>query len=389
MGILVLASFASNSIHSKGRLFKEDKDPLLSPYEVDIHRIIESKSFRRLEYKTQVFFTKKEDHYRNRLTHSLEAAEIAKTISKALNLEPNLAEAITLAHDLGHAPFGHAGEDALNEVLAEYGLGFNHNLHTVTIVTQIEQQYPQFDGLNLSLEVIDGLIKHNGTFNNKSISPLLASYAKTYNLDLYKYSTLEAQVSSLSDDIAYNNHDLDDGFRAGLISIDELEKIDMLSNLIKTIKKEYPTIKEHILIYETIRRMRYLMIMDLVGNTKKNLKKHSIETIDDVFAFPHSLVNFSSDIESYNQEIRKFLMDKVYQNHKVIKITHKAKRMIRELFNLYMENLSCLPPFLQKQLTDNPKENALVISNFIAGMSDRYCISEYRSFFELSSSYIK
>jgi len=383
----VLASFAITN--SKGRLHQEEQDPLLSSFEVDIHRIVESKSFRRLEYKTQVFFTKKEDHYRNRLTHSLEAAEIAKTLAKSLALEQNLAEAITLAHDLGHAPFGHAGEDALNEVLAEFELSFDHNLHTISLVTEIEKQYPKFSGLNLSFEVIDGLIKHNGTFKDKNIHPLLAKYAKTYDVDLYKYSSLEAQIASLSDDIAYNNHDIDDGFRAGFISIAQLEQIPLLSDFIKKIKQEYPSIEEHILIYETIRRMRNLMIIDLINNTKLNLKNSGIETTEDIYNYPHSLVCFSKEIEEYNQQIRKFLMDKVYQNHKVIKITHKAKRMIRELFFLYMENLTCLPPFLQQQLSSNKKENATLICKFIAGMSDRYCISEYRSFFELTSSYIK
>lgn len=385
----MLASFASNYKTSKGRLFKEPQDLYLSPYEVDINRIIESKSFRRLEYKTQVFFTKKEDHYRNRLTHSLEAAEIAKTIAKALKIDKDLAEAITLAHDLGHAPFGHAGEDALNQVLKDYNLKFDHNLHTITIVTDIEKQYPDFNGLNLSWETIEGLMKHNGNFKNREISANLKNYARIYDIDLLKSSSLEAQIASLSDDIAYNNHDIDDGFRAGFISIKELEEITILKSIISDVRGKYPTIEEHILIYETVRRMRNLMIEDLINNTLKNIESNAIKTLDDIKNLTYNLASFSPKIENYNKLIKEFLMEKVYFNHKVIKTTHKAKRMLCELFYLYMNNKTCLPPFLQKLLDNKDSDNAIIISNFIAGMSDRYAISEYRSFFELTSSYIK
>lgn len=386
----MLLKYASNPLSSKGRLVQEKYcSGIYSPYEVDRIRVIESKAFRRLEYKTQVFFTHKEDHFRNRLTHSLEATEIAKIISKSLGLCADLAETITLAHDLGHAPFGHAGEDALKEVMKEYGCSFDHNLHTITIVTELEKQYPDFDGLNLSFEVIDGLVKHNGPFINKKITPLLQKYVTKYNLDLNNYPSLEAQISSLSDDIAYNNHDIDDGFRAGIITLEELIELDILGDILKKLIDEYKGVDKHILLQEVIRRMKDMMIMDLINNTKENIKRFSISSVEDIANLKQPLAIFSQEIIDYNQQIKYFLMERLYKTHKVIKIAYKAKRIIRELFHLYMSNPDCLPTFLQKKALNNtPEENAIMIGSFIACMSDRYAIAEYRSFYELSSSYI-
>jgi len=257
----MLASYASNPDNSKGRLHLE-KDVLhiLSPFEIDRARIIESTAFRRLEYKTQVFVNHEGDHYRNRLTHSLEATEIAKIISKALRISSDLAESLTLAHDLGHAPFGHAGEDALSEAMQEFGADFSHNIHTLTLVTELESRHPQFEGLNLSWEMIDGIEKHNGPIMNKYESPTLLAYAKRYNLELDKFSSLEAQISSLADDIAYNNHDIDDGFRAGLISIEDLKNIDIFGSIIRQVTTEYNNLEDHVLLHEAITRMKNMMI---------------------------------------------------------------------------------------------------------------------------------
>lgn len=385
----MLAGFASDPSKSKGRLHLEKNGlSILSPFELDRYRIIESTAFRRLEYKTQVFVNHEGDHYRNRLTHSLEAAEIAKIISKNLNISSELSESLTLAHDLGHAPFGHAGEDALQEVMQELGADFSHNIHTLTLVTEIENRHPQFKGMNLSWEMIDGIAKHNGPITDKDICPTLLSYAKSYDIELDKYSSLEAQISSLADDIAYNNHDIDDGFRAGLITIDELKELDIFGNILNQVISEYPESESHILLHEAIQRMKNMMIQDLIESTKNNIKKHNIKTNRDIRELKHPLAYFSEEIESYHQKIKKFLMAKVYTHHSVMRMANRGKRIIKELFSLYMDDFACLPGFLQTKLSsNNKKESAIIIGNFIACMSDRYAIAEYQSFFEASSSY--
>lgn len=385
----MLAKFASNPSHSRGRLYPEnDSLSILSPFELDRYRIIESTAFRRLEYKTQVFVNHEGDHYRNRLTHSLEAAEIAKIISKALNVSSDLSESLTLAHDLGHAPFGHAGEDALQEVMQELGADFSHNIHTLTLVTEIEHRFPQFKGMNLSWEMIDGIAKHNGPILDKVIPDTLSTYANTYDLELNKYSSLEAQISSLADDIAYNNHDIDDGFRAGLITLDELEEIGIFGKILKQVREDYPSCENHILLHETIQKMKNTMIVDLIDNTKNNINKYSIETNQDIRDLNHQLAYFSEGIENYHQQIKKFLMTKVYTHHSVMRMANRGKRIIKELFSLYMDDFACLPEFLQAKISaNNKKEAAIIIGNFIACMSDRYAIAEYQSFFEASSSY--
>lgn len=385
----MLAGYASDPSKSKGRLHFEYNIPaILNTYELDRYRIIDSTAFRRLEYKTQVFVNHEGDHYRNRLTHSLEAAEIAKMISKALNISSDLAESLTLVHDLGHAPFGHAGEDALSEVMQKFGADFSHNIHTLTLVTELENRHPQFKGLNLSWEMIDGITKHNGPILVQNLCPTLKNYAKIYNLELDKFSSLEAQVSSLADDIAYNNHDIDDGFRAGLITIDELKKIEIFGEFVIQVDKEYPEVEEHVLLHEAILRMKNMMIMDLIENTLKNIKDFSINTNEDVRNLERHLACFSSKIERYHKAIKSFLMDKVYTHHTVMRMANRGKRIIKELFCLYMDDFACLPLDIKIKLSkNNKKEAATIIGNFIACMSDRYAIAEYQSFFEASSNY--
>jgi dGTPase len=385
----MLAGYASDPSKSKGRLHLENNIPaMLNPYELDRYRIIDSTAFRRLEYKTQVFVNHEGDHYRNRLTHSLEAAEIAKMISKALHISSDLAESLTLAHDLGHAPFGHAGEDALSEVMQEFGADFSHNIHTLTLVTELENRHPQFRGLNLSWEMIDGIVKHNGPISAKDLCPTLKNYAKIYSLELNKFSSLEAQISSLADDIAYNNHDIDDGFRAGLITIDELKNIEILGDVVIQVGKEYPQAEDHVLLHESILRMKNMMITDLIKNTLKHIKEFSIQTNEDVRNLSKPIVCFSNKVEQYHKAIKSFLMEKVYTHYTVMRMANRGKRIIKELFYLYMDDFSCLPLDIKIKLSkNNKKEAATTIGNFIACMSDRYAIAEYQSFFEASSNY--
>jgi dGTPase len=378
----MLAKFACDPKNSVGRLYPESSLlAVVSPYELDRSRIIESNAFRRLDCKTQVFIGNEGDHYRNRLTHSLEAAQIARIVSKALHISTDLAENLALAHDLGHAPFGHAGEDALKEVMQEYGEDFDHNSHTIKLLTKLEKKYPMFDGLNLSWETIEGIVKHNGPLLNPS--KIVLEYSEKHDLDLVRYSSLEAQVSSLSDDVAYNNHDIDDGFRAGLINIEELREISIIGKLIDLIKKEHPRIEADKVIHETVQRMKHAMITDLIDSTRRNIKKFSIETIEDVRSLGRPLARFSDEMEQYNIEIKKFLMLKVYRSSGINRMSNKAKRIIKELFHLYMNDLGCLPQNWQINLSEKGNA-AILVCDFIACMSDRYAMAEYRSFFELS-----
>ncbi len=380
----MLASFACIPSKSKGRLcFESDITPIYSAFELDKSRIIESTAFRRLEYKTQVFVNHEGDHYRNRLTHSLEAALIARIISNSLQTSADLAETLTLAHDLGHAPFGHAGEAALNEAMQEFGENFDHNSHTIKILTKLENKFPQFDGLNLSWETIEGIAKHNGPLLHPS--KIIIDYSTRHNLDLKNYPSLEAQVSSSADDIAYNNHDIDDGFRAGLLSIEQLRSVSLFGNLIDQVKFEYPQLEDDQLVHLAVQRMKNMMIMDLIETTKNNIENFSIKTQEDVRLLKNPLVKFSSEMELYHQEIKKFLMSKVYTHYSVSRMANKAKRVIKELFNLYMNDIGCLPTNWRIDKAASDKDKAIIICDFIACMTDRHAISEYRSFFDLSA----
>ena len=377
----MIESFASDPSNSKGRLYQEAPSlSIFSPFEIDRNRIIESTAFRRLEHKTQVFVSNEGDHYRNRLTHSLEAAQIARIVSKALNISTDLAENLTLAHDLGHAPFGHAGEDALNEAMQEYGENFDHNSHTIKLLTNLEKKHPCFDGLNLCWETIEGIAKHNGPLLNPS--KIITAYSQKHDLALTKYSSLESQISSFSDDIAYNNHDIDDGFRAGLLNIEELRNVSILGKFISETEQEYPNLEDSKLLHEAVQRMKNAMIMDLIITTKANIKKFAIETNEDIRSLNKPLASFSPDMDAYHMEIKRFLLLKVYQSPSVCRMTNKGKRIIKELFNLYISDLKCLPNNWQTNIFSMKKsEAAIVVCDFIACMSDRHAIAEYKSFF--------
>lgn len=379
----MLASFACNPNNSKGRLHPERLDLSISnAFEIDRSRIIESTAFRRLEYKTQVFINHEGDHFRNRLTHTLEAAEIARIVSKALNVSVDLSEILTLAHDLGHAAFGHAGEDALNEAMQEYGLDFDHNSHTIKLLSELENKYPKFNGLNLSWETLEGIAKHNGPILKPS--KIILDYSKQYNVDLKSFSSLEAQISSVADDIAYNNHDIDDGFRSGLLSLEDLRSVSLLGKIITQVELEYSGVEKQKILHESIRRIKKMMILDLIRHTEHNIKKHAVETSEDIRSLGLPLAEFSEEMEVYHQEIKKFLMSRVYQHNSIMRTSNKAKRIIKELFHLYMNDVSCLPNSWKIDPAIEKQDAAIIVSDFIACMSDRYAISEYRSFFELS-----
>ena len=357
---------------SKGRLYKEANSKYRSPFQRDRDRIIHSASFRRLKHKTQVFVNTEGDHFRTRITHSIEVAQIARSIAKYLNLNEDLAETLSLAHDLGHTPFGHAGEDALDECMQNYG-GFDHNIQTLRIVMFLENKYFKFAGLNLTLETLEGLIKHNGPVDNLNMINSLIGlkfFKKRINFDTYP--SLEAQISAISDDIAYNNHDIQDGLKANLFKLEELIELDFFKEIHKKYKNKINKKNYKIAIYQIIRDSIDTMIRDLLSNTKKNIRKLDIRSLKDVSTSDQLIVSFSDKIKNSEQEIRSFLRNKMYDNKLVLNKNQRGKIIINRLFKIIKSNPR---KFLTKdQLT---KDKYRAISDFISGMTDRYAINLY------------
>ena len=358
--------------NSKGRIIKESLSKYRTPFQRDRDRIIHSASFRRLKHKTQVFVNTVGDHYRTRITHSMEVAQIARSIARYLNLNEDLAETLSLAHDLGHTPFGHAGEESLNELMENYG-GFDHNLQTLRIVMFLENKYLKFNGLNLSIETLEGLIKHNGPVRNlKLVDNLIGIKNFKKMINFYTYPSLEAQISAISDDIAYNNHDIQDGINANLFKLEQLIEINFFRDIYKKYKNKINKKNYKIATYQIIRDSIDLMIKDLISNTKKNISIHNIKTLKDINKTNFLIVDFSDKIKNSENEIRYFLKTKMYNNKKVVEKNNKGKSIIKKLFNKIK-----LDPkkFISK---DQIKiDNYRAISDFISGMTDRYAINLY------------
>ena len=367
----LLVKFSSNNSNYLGRQFGDKKNLYRSFYQRDRDRIIHSTSFRRLKYKTQVFVYDEGDHYRTRMTHTLEVSQISRSISRYLKLNEDLSEAISLAHDLGHPPFGHAGEEILNYCIRDHG-GFNHNIHSIRLVTELEKAYQNFDGLNLSINTIDGIVKHNGpNYLVKENLDLLPNLNKMKKINFYNQSSLESQISALSDDIAYNNHDIDDGIRAGLFSINDIKELPIIGEIIKKKNKQFKN--EKLLRNEIIRSIINFMVTDLILHTKKKIKKLKIKTIKDVYKSSDFLVSFSPKLISANNQIREFLKLNMYENKSVKKMTNKAEIIIK---NLYMYLIKNNKKFI---LPDLKKKWGLErsVSDFIAGMTDKFAIDLY------------
>ena len=359
---------------SKGRLEKEPYNKYRSPFQRDRDRIIHSTAFRRLKHKTQVFVNTEGDHYRTRITHSLEVAQIARSITRYMKLNDDLAETLSLAHDLGHTPFGHAGEDSLNECMDNNG-GFDHNLQTVRIVMFLENKYLKFDGLNLTIETLDGLLKHNGPFYdytklNKIIG--LKNLKKKFNFN--KYPSLEAQIAALSDDIAYNNHDIQDGIRAKLFSLNDLSEINFFKEIINNQKKNIKGKNHEILIYQVIRDSINLMVQDLINTTINKIKYLKIKKYQDIVNSDNNLVSFSYKFERIEEEIKEFLKNKMYNNKDVLLKNNKGKIIIKKLFQ---EIYKKPKKYLNKDQIKKGKYRA--IADYISGMTDRYAISLYNN----------
>ena len=369
------AIFSTSFENSKGRLHNENESENRNPYQRDRDRVIHSDSFRLLKHKTQVFLAHTGDYYRTRLTHSLEVSQISRSISRRLGLDEDLAEVLALSHDLGHPPFAHSGEEILNECMNDYD-GFDHNAQTLRILTSLEERYPLFNGLNLTWETLEGVVKHNGPLIDPHI--VIKEYNKLHDLELNTYPGLEAQIASLSDDIAYNNHDIDDGFRAGFISLDDLKNIELFSEIIKEINSEFKGIDNYMIVKELIRRLIGLMVNDLIKNTKKNISKVNPKNAEEIRSHNGLIASFSDFFISQDTQIRNFLRSRVYEHNSIEKERVKSMRIIEEIFSKLIKNIDLLPIKL-KEKCDSPysKITARVICDYIASMTDRSIVENH------------
>ena len=370
MNYLQLAPYAANPEQSFGRVHDEQPSLTRNAFQRDRDRIIHSTAFRRLEYKTQVFVNHEGDLFRTRLTHSIEVAQLARAIARTLKLHEDLTEAIALAHDLGHTPFGHAGQDALNECMGEYG-GFEHNLQSLRVVEQLELRYAEFDGLNLTFEVREGILKHCSIKNAKQLGEVGQRFIDKTS------PSLEAQLTNYADEIAYNNHDIDDGLRSGLITIDQLSKVDLFAQNLAEVKALYPKLEHRRLVNETVRRMINTLVVDLCNQTAKNIALHEPASIADIRKLPQ-LVHFSSDIAEQNLKLKQFLRKNLYHHYQVNRMSAKAARIVRELFTAFFENTGLLPNEFQAYAET---DKARAVADYIAGMTDRFAIREHRKLF--------
>jgi len=365
-----LAAYAANPEITLGRRFEESPSPLRNAFQRDRDRIIHSTAFRRLEYKTQVFVNHEGDLFRTRLTHSLEVAQIARGIARTLNLHEDLTEAIALAHDLGHTPFGHAGQDALNECMRNYG-GFEHNLQSLRVVDQLEQRYAEFDGLNLTFELREGILKHCSIKNAKQLGDVGQRFIDKTN------PSLEAQLTNFADEIAYNNHDIDDGLRSGLITIEQLQQVELFNSQLEIVKTKYPKLEDRRLIHETVRRMINILVVDLCHTSMQNIAQLAPKNIQDIRQAPY-LISFSPEMTKKNHALKQFLRKNLYHHYKVNRMSAKAMRIITELFEVFFRDTSLMPPEHQNHAQS---DKARAVADYIAGMTDRFAIREHRRLF--------
>ena len=383
------APYATDPARSRGRLHEEPASKTRTPFERDKDRVVHSSAFRRLRGKTQVFVAHEGDHYRTRLTHSLEVAQIARSVARVMGLDDDLAECLGMAHDLGHPPFGHTGEDVLDACMEGYQ-GFDHNAQTLRVLTKLERKYPTFDGLNLTWETLEGVVKHNGPLIRygatlKDLPIAIQEYVATHDLELDTWPSLEAQVAAHADDVAYNNHDIDDGLRAGLFTLSELrEEVPMVARVLATVEKDYPGLDEFRLGAETVRRLIGVWIDDLMWETNNRLDKVKPQSVEDVRAAGVPLVGFSDVMNEHQAVLRRFLMARMYRHWKVNRSRSHAKRIIRQVFDLLLAEPELLPPAWQEG-GDGPRgqRTARRVCDYIAGMTDDFAIEEHRRLFRL------
>jgi len=388
----VPAIFATDPAHSRGRLHAEADATNRSPFQRDRDRIIHSNAFRRLKHKTQVFVYHEGDYYRTRLTHSLEVAQIARTVCRGLGLNEDLAEALALAHDLGHTPFGHAGEEALGARLEGAG-GFDHNAQTLRILTRLERRYAEFDGLNLTWETLEGVVKHNGPLvgphapKQKPLPYGITEYDALHPLELDGFASAEAQIASLADDVAYNNHDFDDGLRAGLFDLDEVAHLPLIGDLLAEVRAKYPNLDRQRTIYETIRRMIGAMVYDLTGETQRRLTAAAPDSAEAVRTLNGPVAAFTAGMARDLDALRNFLMNRMYRHYKVNRMSVRAKRVVSDLFDEFASEPQILPPDWFAE-TDGPGGlwTQRVVGDYIAGMTDRFALREHQRLFDNDDS---
>jgi dGTPase len=379
--VSTLAPYAAHAEHSRGRRYPEPAPEYRSEYQRDRDRIVHSTAFRRLVYKTQVFVNHEGDLYRTRLTHSLEVAQIARTAARALKLNEELSEAICLAHDLGHTPFGHAGQDALNDCMADFG-GFEHNLQSLRVVDELEEHYAEFDGLNLTFECREGILKHC-SYNN---AVLLGDVGERFINR--QQPGLEAQLANFADEIAYNNHDVEDGIRAGLISVEQLLTVPLFRRYHDEVQEKYPTLIGRRLVYEILRRMINHLVSDLIDSSAARLGQSGVRSIAEVRTHPKALIGFSDTTRELNYALKSFLREHLYKHYKVRRMTAKARRVVRELFDAFFTDPALMPDEHEArtrlELVPGLAGRARAVADYIAGMTDRYAILEHRRLFEPS-----
>lgn len=364
------AEYAVNS--SRGRFYPEAPPKFRSDFQRDRDRIIHSSAFRRLEYKTQVFINHEGDLFRTRLTHSLEVAQVGRSIANALNLNVDLVEAICLAHDLGHTPFGHSGQDVLNQCMMQYGEHFEHNMQSLRIVTKLEERYAEFDGLNLTFETLEGILKHCSLDNAKRLGELGERFLNK------RQPSLEAQLANLADELAYNFHDLDDGLRANLLSLEQLEEVQIIREQLLVITKKYPQLKGRRLHKELVRHLINVSIYELIAGSEYNLQRYAIKAVDDVYQAP-PIIRYHDEHFVLQNELKKFLLKNLYKHYSVMQLRYKAENVIRALFSAFMSDERLLPDQFQTRIADDG--HARVVADYISGMTDRYAFRQYNRLF--------
>ncbi len=382
------APYACDPAHTRGRFHPQPESAMRTAFQRDRDRIIHSSAFRRLKEKTQVFVAHEGDAYRTRLTHSLEVAQIARTLARALDVDEDLAEATSLAHDLGHPPFGHSGEDALQAAMENFG-GFDHNAQTLRVVTKIETRYPDFEGLNLAWETLEGVVKHNGPLMGAGEDPAILpwgfrAYEGWRELELHTHSGVEAQIAALSDDIAYNNHDIDDGLRSGILQLEQLMDLPLVGEVFRRCRKRHPDITEDILIHEAVREMIGLMVGDVLEESRRRLKASGAASADEVRALDQPVVAFSEGMLESLSAVRRFLYANMYLHYKVKRMKEKGKRVVADLFAAFLDDPMLLPTGVQAACDGaGGKATARATCDYIAGMTDRYAVEEHRKLFHV------
>jgi dGTPase len=387
------SAYACDPDRSRGRLFDEPPSKTRSPFRRDCDRVIHSTAFRRLQYKTQVFVFHEGDHYRTRLTHSLEVAQIARALARQLGLDEDLTETLALAHDLGHPPFGHAGERALDACLREHG-GFDHNAQTLRVVTSLEHRYLEFDGLNLTWEALEGIVKHNGPlaardgtalgrYQERGIPFGIADFVRIYDLELWSFASLEAQVAAIADDIAYDAHDIDDGLRAGLFKVDDLKVMPLTAEIIADIDRHYPGLDDNRRGAELVRELISYLIGSVVAEARRRLDAKQPGSVEDVRHHDDALITFSAPVAEAESAIKSFLKTRMYRHHWVMRVMGDAESLVQDLFGHYRRNPADMPPeWLPSESGHSETEHVRRIGNFIAGMTDRFALTEHQRLFD-------